>query len=90
MSVGAVTLCGMLRELPSTLRYLVQCQNGVVSRSQALRAGLSPDMVKFRISSGRWLQIYPGVYATFTGVPSRGARLWAAVLLAGPGADAQP
>ena len=30
--------------------------------------------------------MYPGVYATFTGVPGRGARLWAAVLLAGPGA----
>jgi hypothetical protein len=86
MSVGAVTLCGMQRELPSTLRYLAQRQNGIVSRSQALRAGLSPDMIKFRISSGRWLQMYPGVYATFTGVPSRGARLWAAVLLAGPGA----
>ena len=43
-------------------------------------------MVKFRVSSGRWRQMYPGVYATFTGVPNRGARLWAAVLLAGPGA----
>ena len=86
MSVGGVTLCGMQRELPPTLRYLAQRQNGVVSRSQAIRAGLSPDMVKFRISSGRWRQMHPGVYATFTGVPSRGARLWAAVLLAGPGA----
>lgn len=76
----------MLRELPSTLRYLARRQNGVVSRSQALRAGLSPDMIKFRISSGRWRQMYPGIYATFTGVPSRSARLWAAVLLAGPGA----
>jgi len=86
MSVGGVTLCDMQRELPPTLRYLAQRQNGIVSRSQALRAGLSPDMVKFRISSGRWRQMHSGVYATFTGVPSRGARLWAAVLLAGPGA----
>jgi predicted transcriptional regulator of viral defense system len=86
MSVSAVTLFVMVRELPSTLRYLARCQKGVVSRSQALRAGLSPDMVKFRVSSGRWRQMYPGVYATFTGVPSRGAQLWAAVLLAGPGA----
>ena len=86
MSVGGVTLCGMKNELPSALRYLAQRQSGVVSRSQALRAALSPDMVKFRISSGRWRQMYPGVYATFTGVPSRGARLWAAVLFAGPGA----
>lgn len=43
-------------------------------------------MIKFRVSSGRWRQIHPGVYATFTGVPGRGAQLWAAVLSAGPGA----
>ena len=43
-------------------------------------------MIKFRVRSGRWRQIHPGVYATFTGMPGRGARLWAAVLSAGPGA----
>ena len=35
-------------------------------------------MIKFRLRSGRWQQMHPGVYATFTGVPGRGARLWAA------------
>ncbi len=86
MSVGVVTLCDMERELPSTLRYLARCQNDVVSRSQALKAGLSADMIKFRVKSGRWRQIHPGIYATFTGDPGRGALLWAAVLSAGPGA----
>jgi len=43
-------------------------------------------MIKFRVRSGRWQQLHPGVYATFTGVPGRGAWLWAAVLSAGPGA----
>ncbi len=43
-------------------------------------------MIKFRLLSDRWRQIHHGVYATFTGVPDRGARLWAAVLSAGPGA----
>ena len=86
MSAGVGTLCGMVRELPSTLRYLARNQSGVVSRPQALRAGLSPGMIKFRVSSGRWRQIYPGVYATFTGELNRGTRLWAAVLSAGPGA----
>jgi hypothetical protein len=86
MSVDGLTLCGMVRELPSTLRYVAQNQSGVVSRSQAIRAGLSPDMIKFRVGSERWMQMYPGVYAIFTGAPGRGARLWAAVLLAGPGA----
>ncbi len=86
MSVGAATLSGMKRELPSTLRYLAGNQSGVVSRTQALRAGLTADMIKFRVRSGLWRQIHPGVYATFTGVPTRSARLWAAVLSAGPGA----
>lgn len=86
MSAGAVTLSGMTRELPSTLRYLARDQSGIVSRPQALRAGLSPGMIRFRVSSDRWRQIHPGVYATFTGKLSREARLWAAVLSAGAGA----
>ncbi len=86
MSAGASTLCVMVREIPSTLRYLAGNQSGVVSRSQALRAGLSPGMIKFRVSSGRWRQIYPGVYATFDGQPTHRTRLWAALLSAGPGA----
>jgi hypothetical protein len=77
----------MRNEFPPTLRNLVRYQAGVISRSQAVRGGLSPGMIKFRVSSGRWRQIHPGIYATFTGVPSRGARLWAAVLWAGPGAS---
>ena len=76
----------MVSELPSTLRYLAQRQRGIVSRSQAIRAGLSPDMIKFRIRSNRWQQLHPGVYATFTGIPGRGAWLWAALLATGPGA----
>jgi hypothetical protein len=43
-------------------------------------------MIKFRVRSGRWRQIHPGVYATFTGKPGRSVGLWAAVLSAGPGA----
>ena len=86
MSVVERTLCDMERELPHTLRNLARYQNGIISRGQALRAGLTEDMIKFRIRSGRWRQIHLGVYATFTGTPGRNAQLWAAVLSAGPGA----
>ncbi len=86
MSVGVVTLCGMQSELPSTLRYLAQRQSGVISRLQALQAGLTTDKIKFRLRSGRWRLMHRGVYATFTGAPGRSAWLWAAVLSAGPGA----
>ncbi len=80
------TLCSMNSELPPTLRNLARTQSGVVSRSQALRAGLTLDMIRFRVRSDRWRPIHPGVYATFTGTPGRGAQLWAAVLVSGPGA----
>jgi predicted transcriptional regulator of viral defense system len=43
-------------------------------------------MIKFRIRSGRWRQLHPGVYATFSGISGRGTWLWAALLAAGPGA----
>ena len=86
MSAGPVTLGAMNSEFPSTLRNLARYQYGVVSRSQALRAGLTADMIRFRIRSDRWRTLHPGVYATFTGAPGRTAQLWAAVLSAGPGA----
>ena len=87
VNVGARDQTSVMEsELPPTLRYLARRQSGVVSRVQACRAGLSEDMVKFRIRSGRWRQIHPGVYATFTGELSRRAELWAAVLSAGPAA----
>ena len=86
MSWGAVTLTAMPSMVPSSLRYLARRQSGVISRTQALQSGLSSDMIKFRILSGRWQPLYRGVYATFTGAPGLTARLWGAVLLAGPGA----
>jgi hypothetical protein len=47
---------------------------------------MSPDMVKWAVRKGAWRQVYPGVYATFTGEVTRQARLWAALLYAGEGA----
>jgi hypothetical protein len=60
LSVGVVTLCGMDSELPFPLRNLARQQEGVVSRSQALRAGLSADMIKFRVRSGWWRPVHRG------------------------------
>jgi hypothetical protein len=76
----------MVSELSYTLRNLAKHQSGIVCRAQALKAGLSMGVIKFRVSSGRWQQVYPGVYATFTGASGRSAQLWAALLWAGPGA----
>lgn len=86
LSVPTARILGMNSELPPTLRNLAGNQAGVVSRAQALRAGLTIDMIKFRLKSDRWRLIHPGVYTTFTGIPGRNAQLWAAVLSAGQGA----
>jgi predicted transcriptional regulator of viral defense system len=86
MSVEGGTISCMNSELPYPLCNLADRQNGVVSRAQALRSGLTADMIKSRVSGGRWRQLHPGIYATFTETPGRSARLWAAVLSAGSGA----
>jgi hypothetical protein len=75
-------------EEPDDLAWLrlLQAQSGVVSRQQAVDAGLTEKAIEWRLHAEHWRQLHRGVYATFTGAPSRQARLWAAVLRAGPGA----
>ncbi|MGD0064591.1 MAG: type IV toxin-antitoxin system AbiEi family antitoxin domain-containing protein [Streptosporangiaceae bacterium] len=63
-----------------------QSQSGVVSRQQASAAGFTDKAVDWQLRSGAWQRLHRGAYATFTGDPSREARLWAAVLRVGPGA----
>jgi hypothetical protein len=72
--------------VPVRLRELARLQGGIVSRGQAIKAGMSADAVKWAVRRGAWQQVYPGVYAAFTGPPGRRARLWAALLHAGEGA----
>jgi hypothetical protein len=67
-------------------RSQLQGQSGVVSRQQARDAGWPEGTVDTRLRSGIWRRLHRGAYATFTGDPSREAKLWAAVLWAGPGA----
>lgn len=58
----------------------------MVSRRQALGAGLPPSTIASKVKHGLWQTVYPGVYYTFTGEIPWEARRWAAVLYAGPGA----
>jgi very-short-patch-repair endonuclease len=76
--------CHVLIEVPRSLREQVSLQAGVLTRQQALNAGLPGEVVAWRVRSERWATIYPGIYATFTGPVSRTARLWAIALYAGP------
>jgi len=76
----------MTSDLPSALRELARLQHGVFSRRQAIRAGLTVDLIRSRVRRHTWLPLYPGVYTILTGPPGWSARLWAAVLYSGSGA----
>lgn len=65
-------------------RELLESQRGVITRRQALAAGMTGKAIVVRLRSERWQRLQTGVYATFTGEPSREALLWAAILRAGP------
>jgi predicted transcriptional regulator of viral defense system len=74
------------KQLPPDLVDLAERQCGIVTKSQAAEVGLSRNVVASHVRYGRWQRLHPGVFATFTGKPTRLAVLWAAVLSAGPGA----
>lgn len=67
--------------LAGTLRR----QHQVISREQALSAGMTEQMLKRRLRpGGPWQRLLPGVYLTLTGTPTRDQREMAALLYAGP------
>ncbi|MGE5292466.1 MAG: hypothetical protein ACM3ML_35810 [Micromonosporaceae bacterium] len=71
---------------PAGCRAVLDCQQQVITRWQAVAAGISPAVIDKRLRNGSWQPILRGVYATYRGEPRRGSLLWAAVLRAGPSA----
>jgi very-short-patch-repair endonuclease len=70
-------------DIPPELHELLIRQSGVITRQQALGAGLPATAVDNQLRSRRWQQLQRGVHACFSGIPARDAELWAAVLRAG-------
>ncbi|MGD8201691.1 type IV toxin-antitoxin system AbiEi family antitoxin domain-containing protein [Ornithinimicrobium sp. W1679] len=68
------------------LPALARRQHGVVSRRQALAAGMSAKQVRWRLHRGAWQAIHPGVYLTNTGTVTWHAQAWAGLLRCGSGA----
>lgn len=64
----------------------VRRQDGVLARWQAVDGGLSIAQWDWRLSSGRWQSLLPGVAVTHTGAPTRRQLAWAGCLHCGPGA----
>jgi very-short-patch-repair endonuclease len=61
-------------------------QDGVLSRRQALLGGLSEDAWQWRLDTGRWRALLPGVAVTHSGEATGRQCAWAAALGAGTGA----
>jgi hypothetical protein len=72
--------------LPSELADVAELQRGVLTVAQLAGSGLSKDALSSRVRIGVYQRLHRGVYATFSGEPSREAVLWAAVLVCGSGA----
>lgn len=62
---------------------MLERQEGVLTREQALVAGFSRHVISGRVASGQWQRLHTGVFATFSGPVPRTALLWGAVLRAG-------
>ena len=67
---------------------LVASQDAVVTRAQAVASGWTDGQVTRHLASGRWRRLHHGVFVTHTGPLVWSARLWAALLHAGPDAVA--
>jgi hypothetical protein len=76
----------MAGELAREILWLLESQDGVMAIGQAAPAGMSAKAVRDQVRAGRWQVMHRGVYAAFTGPPTRRAELWGALLRAGPGA----
>jgi hypothetical protein len=71
-------------QLPDRCQRLLKVQRGVIASWQADQAGITHSRMRNLVRYGRWQSLQLGVYAAFSGEPSREAVLWSAVLRAGP------
>lgn len=71
---------------PDEILRLLASQGQTIARSQAIAMGFDGEAVRNRLRYGDWQRLETGVYAAFTGTPTREAEIWAALLRAGPGA----
>jgi hypothetical protein len=72
--------------MPPQARELLAAQAKAIASRQGSVAGVDPRVMRGRASSGHWQRVQRGVYATFSGDPTRETTLWAALLRAGPDA----
>jgi hypothetical protein len=64
----------------ATLRRLADAQRGLLTRAQCLEAGLSDDVLRWRVTSRRWVRLHEGVFLTVPGRDDWRTTSWAALL----------
>jgi hypothetical protein len=70
----------------ASLIFALQDQDQVISRNQAIAHGLTAETTRYKVRSGQWQKLLPGVYLARPGDPTRRQLLVAAILYAGPNA----
>jgi hypothetical protein len=66
------------------LDRLLAAQRGLLTRGQAIAAGLDDEAIRRELRGARWQRLLPGLYATFTGDVTLELRRMAASLYLGP------
>jgi very-short-patch-repair endonuclease len=72
-----------IREADRQATRVAARQWGALSRAQAIKAGLTPDQIAYRVRTGQWHQPVRGVYIV-AGAPGRWEQALMAACLAGP------
>jgi hypothetical protein len=72
-----------VRDLPVEFVALLNWQDGVFTRAQAVGLGVTDDYCRAQVSAQRWQRRGRGVYVAFTGPLQERHRLWVALLIAG-------
>jgi len=74
----------VLCDIDPAVQWLVDSQDGLLTRRQALDGGYTRRAIAHRLERRRWIDPLPGVYLTTGGEPTRRQHLLAALLYAGP------
>lgn len=69
------------------LQAMLDAQHGLVTRRQALAAGLDDEAIRLELRARRWQRVLPGLYASNTGAITTDQRRLAAVLFTSPRAQ---
>lgn len=71
-----------MREVDREMLHLAMRQHGLITRRQAMGAGLTADAIRHRTKSGTWVRVHPGVYRLAAAPTTWEQRVLAACFLA--------